>query len=140
LGTVVHIKLKTAWGYANPDDGSVVVSDASAADWVFSTCWTESDLGHPVSGNRKFGYSGSEGGPLTFYTRGADRTTKTIDQALANQVVFPQAERLWLSLQRGIANFVNTHGGTATVLSPTSERHDWPAVAALYWHPTTPWI
>jgi subtilisin family serine protease len=137
LGSVIHIRLKMAWGYANPDDGSVVVSESAPDHWTFSTCWTEPDLAHPVSGNRQFGFTTDNG--WTFYTRGSDRTTQLVDYTLSYKV-FGAADLLWRSLQKGIADFVNASGGSATVLTPYSARHDWPSVRTAYWHPTVSWV
>ncbi len=140
LGAVIHIDMNTLWGYFNPDDGSVVTAETAPDHWIFSTIWTLGDLSHPVSGNRQFGFTRQGDGSFVFYTRGADRATGRIDKALAEKVVFAKAHELWLSLQQGIANYVNSNGGAALVNPPTSCRYDWGAVSAQYHQPTVSWI
>ncbi|MEN7341449.1 MAG: S8 family serine peptidase [Pseudomonadota bacterium] len=138
VGSVLHIDMKTAGGYLNPDDGSVVCARATASDWIFSTIWTPADFGHPVSGNRQFGFT-QQNGEWIFYTRGADRTTGRVD-SLMSGTVFSKADDLWRSLQRGLTDFINTNGGAAVYLSRTSRRYNWPAVKSSYWRPSTRWI
>jgi hypothetical protein len=122
----------------NVDDGSVVLSEIAADHWVFSTLWTPDDGGHPVSGNRQFGFEPRSAGEFVFFTRGADRTTSVIDSA-AQATVFGAAHQLWLSFQRRLAAFVNNDGGLATIESAKSDRYDWPTVQTTYHHPSTPW-
>ncbi len=138
LGSVIHIDMRTAGGYVNPDDGSVVCSRFAPDHWVFSTIWTPADFGHPVSGNRQFGFLRQDG-EYIFYTRGADRTTGRLDSAMSG-TVFGKADALWRSLQRGLANFVNSNGGTAVWTSRVSRRHNWSAVKRRYWRPSVRWI
>jgi N-acetylmuramoyl-L-alanine amidase len=138
VDAVVHIDMRSGADWANPDDGSVVCAEAAPDHWIFSTIWTLGDGGHPVSGNRWFGFS-EESGTLTFSTRGADRPTTLADAALAD-VIFTSAHALWMSLQQGIARFVNEHGGDASVGVAHSERYDWPAVSLLHWSPTASWL
>ncbi len=139
LGAVVHIEMKAFGGWINPDDGSVVVSDFAPDHWTFSTIWTVMDMAHPVSGNRQFGYTASEGGGYVFYARGADRTTGLLDLA-AMSVVYSSAHNLWLSFQSAVEAFVNANGGSATVGSATSIRTPWPPIKADYHHPTVAWV
>jgi hypothetical protein len=57
-----------------PDDGAVVVAEASTVHWRFvtvTTPWPEKTGTQPVSGTREFGIRGS-----VFYTRRADRATR----------------------------------------------------------------
>jgi hypothetical protein len=35
------------------------------------------------------------------------------------------ADKLWKSLQQGIENYVNTHGGSASINDPETVRPDW---------------
>jgi GH24 family phage-related lysozyme (muramidase)/uncharacterized protein YycO len=139
LGSVVHIDMKSAEGWLNLDDGSVVVAEFAPDHWIFATIWTVLDAAHPVSGNRKFGVATDESGNMLFYTRGADRATGLLDVA-AMSVVFASAHNLWLSLQQGVANFVNSNGGAASIGTATSIRTPWPTVQSSYHHPTVSWI
>ncbi|MEV7244443.1 peptidoglycan-binding domain-containing protein [Streptomyces sp. NPDC093248] len=136
-GAVVSIDMFSSG--VNVDDGSVVLSDNGPDHWVFSTLWTPDDGGHPVSGNREFGFTPGLAGEFVFYTRGADRTTSFIDSAAA-ATVFGAAHQLWLSFQRRLAGFVNGNGGRAIVESPDVNRYDWPTVQSTYHHPSTPWL
>ena len=139
LGSVVHIDMKSAAGWLNVDDGSVVVSEFAADHWIFSTIWTVLDQGHPVSGNRQFGFTRAGTGSYIFYTRGADRATSLLDTA-AMSILFSAAHNLWLSLQRGIEEFVNKNGGSATTGTATSIRTPWPAIQSAHHHPTVGWV
>jgi hypothetical protein len=139
LGAVIHIDMKMWGGWVNPDDGSVVVAHYTPQNWIFSTIWTLGDGGHPVSGNRQFGFWPSDSGAYIYFTKGADRTTTAVDTMMSSKV-FSAAHALWLSLQQRIAAFVNGAGGSATVQSATSRRYDWPSVKAAYHRPTTSWI
>ncbi|MBA2463246.1 MAG: hypothetical protein H0V45_16030 [Actinobacteria bacterium] len=136
-GAVVSIDMFSSG--VNLESGSVVLSEIAADHWVFSTLWTPNDLGHPVSGNRQFGFEPRSAGEFVFFTRGADRTTATLDSAL-EATVFGAAHQLWLSFQRRLAGFVNGNGGLATIESATSHRYDWPTVETTYHHPSTPWV
>jgi hypothetical protein len=138
-GSVIHIDMKTARGWLNPDDGSVVVSEIAPDHWTFSTIWTLADMGHPVSGNRRFGFITEPDGGFTFYTRGADRATGKLDKAMSG-TVFSAAHNLWLSLQQKIAAFVNSNSGQATVGPAVSIRIPWPEIRATYYHPKVNWI
>ena len=139
LGSVVHIDMKSAHGWLNLDDGSVVASEFAPDHWIFSTIWTVQDGAHPVSGNRQFGFTPADGGSYIFYTRGADRATGVLDMA-ARSIIFAAAHNLWLSLQQGIASFVNGSDGSARVDTATSIRTPWPAIQSAYHHPTVGWV
>ena len=89
---------------------AVVLSEVSTDHWIFSTIWTPEDGGHPVSGNREFGFAPSSAEEVIFYTRGADRTTSVAD-SLGEATVFGAAHQLWLSFQRRLAAYVNSNGG-----------------------------
>ena len=92
LGAVFNISMGTpglsnipfvgGW-LGNLDDGSVVASQATNRNWIFTTIWNWGDLGHPVSGNREFGYTDFGNGNTVFYTRGADRLAGNVE-ALGN--------------------------------------------------------
>jgi hypothetical protein len=137
FGAVVHIHIP-AFGPMF-DDGSVVVSAHDTQRWVFSTLWTPRDHGHPVSGNREFGFFQNQDGSYTFYTRGADRTTGALDYA-ASPMVFAGADALWQSLQDGIVAYVTSNGGEAAKEARLSVRYPWPEVSAIYWRPIEDWI
>lgn len=78
LGSVFNINMGA--GGINVDDGSVVASQVTNRNWIFSTVETPwGDWSHPVSGNREFGYTDFGNGQTVFYTRGADRLTGYMD-------------------------------------------------------------
>lgn len=140
-GAVVHIDMRFGGPAANPDDGTVVVSEAANSYWIFSTLWSTGDLYHPVSGNRGFGYNVEDDGSYTFYTWGADRVTTWIDD-LAAESVFAGANGLWLSLQQGLANFVIANGGAASIGVASSDRYEWDeptGVQPQYFAPAGTW-
>lgn len=137
-GAVLSIDINLL--HLNAEDGAVVLSESATDHWTFSTLWTPSDLDHPVSGNRRFGFSPVPGtGELIFYTRGADRVT-TSGNNLIGQEMFEGADRLWTSFQERVAAFVNANGGAATVEPRTWNRYGWPAVQQAYFHPTVIWL
>lgn len=142
------------------DDGIVIVTVSEPTRWVFTTARLTGAFAitinggiwsHPVSGHREFGIQQIEGA-LTFYTRGADRATGTLDveigEALGsietwlgvkgnpNMVTgllhFRGAFALWSSLQQRMRDEIVRRGGRAEVLKPHSARYDWDAVKAKY--------
>jgi hypothetical protein len=123
----------------NVDDGSVLLSESTQDHWIFSTLWTPNDLGHPVSGNREFGFKIASAGEFIFYTRGADRLTSLLD-TLAADAAFNGADKLWRSFQRRIADFVNANGGIASIEPRLWDRYDWSTVKTQYFNPTVQWI
>lgn len=123
-GAVLHIDMRTGGPLANLDDGSVVVAEAADDHWIFSTVWTPLDLGHPVSGNRWFGYFENGDGTYTFGNRGADRPTGLIDH-LADGTIFSSGHALWLSLQQGLARLIETMGGDADIKPATFGQYSW---------------
>jgi N-acetylmuramoyl-L-alanine amidase/outer membrane protein OmpA-like peptidoglycan-associated protein len=137
VGAVLTIRMKLG-GSLGAEDGSVVVAEHSPRHWIFSTAWTGEDFDHPVSGNREFGFKEHPEGGYTFYTRGADRATGRLDAAMSDGV-FNTAHALWSSLQEGIADFVNDHGGKATVENASSRRYDWDELKKHYFKPTVSW-
>lgn len=136
-GAVISIDMFSSG--VNVDDGSVVAAEVAADHWIFSTLWTPDDGGHPVSGNRQWGFIPGAAGEFVFFTRGADRTTSALDNAMS-ATVFGAAHNLWLSFQRRLAAFVNSNGGLATIEDATSNRYDWPTVQGTYHHPSTSWF
>jgi hypothetical protein len=140
LGAILHLNfyVRLVGVSANVDEGAVVVSDYKPNYWRVSTIWTAMEGGHPISGNREWGYCSTQGGGYIFYTKAADRLTRT--WALpAKDMAYAAQHRLWVSFQQGILNYVNRNGGQAQVLTPTANRYDWNQVAGQY-HPTVNWI
>ncbi|KAI4164971.1 MAG: hypothetical protein LQ342_001247 [Letrouitia transgressa] len=101
-----------------PDNAAVVVSEANATHWRFSTLYTEDTWDHPVSGTREFGLGKSAAGKTTIYSRGADRPTTRV-VAAGYWFAFSQAAKLWKSFQEKIAEMINKNGGDAKVIPPT---------------------
>jgi len=133
LGSVLSIELDLT-----PDSASVVTSDVSNQSWTFSTLWTTRDHGHPVSGNRRFGYF-EWNGSLVFYIRGADRVTNAFDDFWSEEE-FSGGDGLWKSFQSQLTRFVNTYGGSARTGRTVSHRCDWDNVRLRYYEPSTPWL
>lgn len=134
LGAVIHIDMLMGLGVGglnNPDDGTVVVSEASKSSWRFSTVWSLNDGYHPVSGTREFGIQGNADGSYTVYTRGADRPTTWIDDMLSS-VIFSKADELWRSFQRSVASFVNENGGTSTIEAASFSQYAWEEVRSCF--------
>ena len=108
---------------------AIVCSEHDPLHWRFSTLETTWPVGqHPVSGTREFGIEEVEDG-FVFYTRAADRATflpPPMDWA-----VFDGADRLWRSLQSLVADYVNTNGGTASVVAPFSVQFAYSALLAV---------
>lgn len=124
LGALIHIVIPF-------DDGSVVVSKHESTNWIFTTIQTPGDHQHPVSGNRQIGFISNSDGSFTFYTKAVDRVTGTLDEWI-NDVfggpTFSGADELWTSMQNKIANYINSHGGTATVQPSQAYRPNWDKV------------
>ena len=135
---------------SNPDCLDVVCSELVGADhWIFSTIYTPTDLGHPVSGNRQFGiavrrpsdvyssiYDHVFAEPVTddklyFYTRGTDRCATLADSVLAG-AVFAGGHDCWVHVQKSVRAFVRLHGGEASVPGCISNREPWPDMLKAY--------
>lgn len=140
--TVLSIQMRMGT-YLNPDDGSVVCSKRESNFWIFSTIYTDKDYGHPVSGNRQFGFirDPATAGGYIFFTRGADRATGILDD-LPVTPLFTMADLLWKSFQERLVDYINApaRGGSATVSTPISKRVFWPAVKHVAWKPTVLWL
>jgi len=121
------------------DDGSVMCTQYAIADdsayWTFSVIHSARDGGHPVSGNRRFGFY-QQGTKTIFYTKGVDRVTTWVDRlASAAGQVFENADKTWISMQDKLVAFVNANGGVATKRPRTSVRCDWDTVWASWTEP-----
>jgi len=142
VGAALHLDFYRLVGQALPpvniDDGSVVVCEAPPNFWRVYTVWNPADQGHPVSGSREWGFT-ADGNGYVFYTRAADRLTKSMLLPFKDQVYAAQ-HALWISFQTAIQNFVGRNGGEATVLPPTATRYDWTVLSSQYYRPTVPWV
>jgi hypothetical protein len=120
------------------DDGSVLCGESTSDHWIFCTIKAGRDGIHPVCGNRQFGYR-TDGSDYLFYTRGADRAYG-IEHWTAGDAVFSGGDDLWRSFQRGLSDWINSNGGSASIGSRFSERFDWDAIRGAYYHPTGSWV
>ena len=134
---VVAIDIGSLWGTGILDDnGSVIVSKYNSSGWTFTTIYEPMYSSHPVSGNRDFGYVKNSNGSYTFYTRGVDRLTNADGAALERMtrdgenggIPFQKADALWASFQKGIADYVNLHGGNSGAAAKETYRPEWSAV------------
>lgn len=114
-------------------DGSVISSYQSSQSWNFTTIESPADWNHPVSGNRTFGYTNNGDGTATFFTRGVDRLSNNWYETAQNLGGFPyaKADDLWKSFQQGIKDYINQHGGNATINNPVHWRPDWTDVKGV---------
>jgi hypothetical protein len=153
LGAVMHFHIGTKGATIdftnNPDNMAVVAAESTQDHWIFSTIWSPSDLGHPVSGNRQFGiatrrpsdqfaepYSLVFSDPvaadtLYFYTRGVDRCTTALDLTLSN-TVFSGGHACWVGLCSNVQDWINANGGNASIPGLISDRHDWDQIRKFY--------
>lgn len=107
-----------------PDNAAVVCARAATDHWIFHTVATPETGAHPVSGQRMFGYLSATPGEFVFFTRGADRVTGVFD-ALVSEQIFVFGAAIWTTFQAGVAGFVNSNGGEATVPRAFSHRYSW---------------
>ena len=107
-----------------PDNAAVVCAESADDHWIFHTISTPDTGAHPVSGQRMFGFWSPSPGEFAFYTRGADRATGFLD-SLASEQIFGGGAAIWATFQAGVAGFVNSHGGEATVPRAFSGRFAW---------------
>ncbi|SDW91045.1 hypothetical protein [Paenibacillus sp. CF384] len=122
-GSVFKIKI-------TPDNAAVVASLVENNRWRFSTITTHDTGSHPVSGHREFGITTKADGTTTFYIQGADRTTDFFE-SIGDSFAFSQADKLWLSLQSKLVDFVNNNGGSAEKLNRFSDRFKWDVAMIL---------
>jgi hypothetical protein len=122
LGAIVYINIPI-------DDGVVVCSRYSESSWNFMTMNAPFAGNHPVSGTRQFGYEINDDGTFNFFVRGVDRFGSNLIENIAYATTggnpFGGADDLWASFQDKINEYVNNHGGTASVITPTKNRADW---------------
>ncbi|KOS06711.1 hypothetical protein AM493_12225 [Flavobacterium akiainvivens] len=124
VNAIIHINISGAAG-----DGSVICSKSTGTTWMFTTIevpWKSTDEFdgiHPVSGNREFGLMANSDGTYTFYTRGADRMTDSLESLMAEnnivQDVFEKPDLLWNSLRSNIYYYVENNNGSADPISTT---------------------
>jgi hypothetical protein len=138
LGVVLNIDFYLG---ANFDSGSVVVGQCDPTGWTVHTIWDPEDLGHPLGGIRRWGFVTNSDGSHTFFTQGADRPWSALDYA-NRTLVFWGADTLWRNYQKQLKTFIDSRGGSATIVPPVVNRFEWPRVAPLYWKPdpANPWI
>lgn len=138
LGAIIHLDINTVGpgGVPISNDGSVLCSETNNDNWTFTTLEAAGDWTHPVSGNREIGYfydpKDGLNGSYTFYTRGVDRITESIDTEIATWMQldspFQGGDNLWFSFQNGIADFVNDSNngaGLAIALPYVTNRPNW---------------
>lgn len=129
LGSILSIQLMGSAEWF--DDGTVVTSgyESSTNSWIFTTLYTSEDDWHPVSGNRKFGFTKNNDGTVTFFTRGVDRLSNDWykwGQKITG-VPFGETDNLWSSFQDLIAADFNS----ATIHEPVTWRPNWAKVSAI---------
>lgn len=126
LGALISIDIR-------PDDGTVICSGFSSNTWIFTTikaplAWSYDGI-HPVAGNRKFSYyTDPNDGSITIYTRGVDRLSNInsnntpLLNFLIESTAFWAADQLWTGMQEKLSNYVNSHGGNSTKVTPEKFR------------------
>ncbi|QYJ68870.1 hypothetical protein [Flavobacterium litorale] len=137
LKAIIHINIAPPAG-----DGSVICSKSEDDSWIFTTIevpWFPgqgNDGIHPVSGNREFGLIENNDGSYTFYTRGMDRMTDSLESLFAENTTitgsaFDAPDALWGSLRSGVYQFVENNSGTAedpSMTPPITFRPAWSQV------------
>lgn len=122
-----------------PDSGSVICSNYTNNYWYFTTLttpwafsWSQDDYDgfHPVSGHREFGYYQTVNGNYVFFVRGVDRIQRaavfTIAQMNPNwDSPFTPADQKWNAMQENLKNYVEAHGGVATINMDNIYRPNW---------------
>lgn len=135
LTTVMEITMVTApITNAAIADGDVICSQYDPCCWIFTTLHSPAITGsgyHPVSGNRKFGYT-YEDGVFVLYTQGADRTTTWYHSLNESARAFSEADALWRNMQeKFIADIEDNGGWTIPGNNRTGEsiiRPDWQSI------------
>lgn len=95
-----------------PDNGDVVMRDASDRHFTFATVTTDRHGEHPEYGVREFGFEKNEDGSTTFYTRGVSRPAPRFDHGLGVRLggAYPQ-DWSWTSLVQGLGDTIERRGG-----------------------------
>lgn len=127
VGAVMRIDIR-------PDNAAVVCSSATPTGWTFTTVDTPATGTHPVSGHRSF-FIASRNGVHYFVVKGLDMTSSGIagmGLPIGGEYGYRKADQLWLSLQRGVANFITSNGGAANVEKRYSARIAWRLVYRRY--------
>ena len=115
LGAIMRFDISPFPGITQ--DGTVICSDQSHNQWIFTTIESPKDWDHPVSGHREFGLKQEDNGTYTFYTRGVDRVAESTDYFMGNLLsaltngyiptAFDGGEALWESVMDNLMSFVN---------------------------------
>lgn len=126
LNVLISIYIPISLGVYN--NGTVICSGVNSDYWVFTTISSPWDWGHPVSGNRFFGYR-MEGNTMVLYTRGVDRVNLPVFNALdaKDNPAFQGADILWTGMQLKVAQFINKRESDGIALIPAAKKHrpDW---------------
>jgi hypothetical protein len=126
-GTVLKIHI---W----PDNAAVVVSSATPTGWTFTTVNTPETGTHPVSGHRTF-FIANRAGIHFFINKGLDMTSTGIAGAglpVFGEYGYGRADKLWISLQNKLVEFINNNGGDAKKEKRYSQRIEWRFVFYRY--------
>jgi hypothetical protein len=102
VGDVYHIDIK------GPDNGSVMLVEATPDHFVFQTVWTSEDGYHPEYGARQFGFVRLANGAVRWYTKGASRPGYTPGSGTVGRHA---QESGWTRLINGIAEELQRRGG-----------------------------
>ena len=127
VGAVLRITIR-------PDNAAVVVSSATPTGWTFTTIETPTTGNHPVSGHRNFFIAKRED-VYYFFNKGLDMTSSGIaglGLPVGGEIGYRMADKLFLSLQKGLTNFINANGGDAKAEQRYSRRIAWRFVYHRY--------
>jgi hypothetical protein len=127
VGAVIYIEIPG-------DNAAVVCSSATPTGWTFTTVDTPASGTHPVSGHRTF-FMAKGNGVDYFAVKGLDMLSSGIagmGVPVLGELGYRQADKLWQSLQNGVANFVNSNGGAAKIEKRYSQRIEWRYVYYRY--------
>jgi hypothetical protein len=130
VNSIIHIGIPNDNSLIG-NDGSVICSDYTQNYWRFTTISAPWDKTHPVSGTREFGFITNADGTYTFYTRGVDRITESLDALILEGVMFNGADNLWTSFQNKVSSFVAQNRGNASKQDPIIARPNWSSVAEV---------
>lgn len=136
VGSVQVFDIYDAGPGAIHEQAGVVVSRSSPTSWTFSTISVGgfSPGDHPVSGHSEFGIRPNGRGGYEVYVRAVDRVTHRMDGPLpefpegcieSERGVLRGGDELWRDFQRRTADYINEHGGSASVNDPTVLDPPW---------------